>query len=215
MPGKSGLELGQFARSKQPWIRLLFLTGYREFDYVKEALQLKASDYILKPADPKAIMDKVARERDAILSERKQSHNLSDTDRQNMSLQEKAKPSLICRILQYLELHYAEPISMNTLVDCFHFSSVHLSRYIKKETGYTFVELLTAIRMHYAKEYARTTELKSNQICEKIGICNEKYLAQLFRKQYGQTISQYRRGAGEYEEDQITRVFLRCTGRKI
>ncbi len=216
MPGRSGLELGRLARARQPSIRLLYLTGYREFNFVKEALQLKASDYILKPADPKAIIEKVVRERDAVFAERKQKQpQQPQQQRQAAQPQNEAKPSLMGEILQYLQVHFAQPLNMNTLVEQFHFSAVHLSRYIKKETGYTFVELLTALRMHHAREYVRTSDLTNNQICEKVGICNEKYLAQLFKKQYGKTISQYRRGYGEYEEDEIAKLILRYTGKHI
>lgn len=48
MPQMDGLELVQQAKLLQPDITILILSNYSEFDYVKQALQLGAADYLLK-----------------------------------------------------------------------------------------------------------------------------------------------------------------------
>ena len=49
MPIMDGIELSKILRKTNPEIKILFLTGYEEFSYAKEALQLGVTDYILKP----------------------------------------------------------------------------------------------------------------------------------------------------------------------
>lgn len=49
MPGKSGLELIRYAKQCYPDLPCIILTGYQEFQWVKEALQLGSLDYLLKP----------------------------------------------------------------------------------------------------------------------------------------------------------------------
>lgn len=39
--------------------QIIFLTGYNEFDYAKEAIKIKAFDYILKPVDKEVLMPQV------------------------------------------------------------------------------------------------------------------------------------------------------------
>lgn len=48
MPKMDGLQLIQQAKRIQPTLHILILSNYSEFDYVKQALQLGASDYLLK-----------------------------------------------------------------------------------------------------------------------------------------------------------------------
>lgn len=51
MPGMDGLELAQWIREHYPEIKVIFLTGYSDFDYARNALKLEVSDYLLKPVD--------------------------------------------------------------------------------------------------------------------------------------------------------------------
>lgn len=48
MPHIDGLELGKRILETEPGTRIVFLTAYRDFDYVRQALELKAAHYVLK-----------------------------------------------------------------------------------------------------------------------------------------------------------------------
>lgn len=48
MPKMDGLQLTELIKEKNPKVRVLILTCYSEFSYVREALKLGASNYILK-----------------------------------------------------------------------------------------------------------------------------------------------------------------------
>ncbi|MCC3372041.1 response regulator [Cohnella sp. REN36] len=48
MPGKSGLELSEEIQAYWPRCRVIFLTGYSEFDYVYQAIQMSDARYVLK-----------------------------------------------------------------------------------------------------------------------------------------------------------------------
>lgn len=68
-----------------------------------------------------------------------------------------------------------------------------MSHYIKKETGYTFLEILTSVRMYYAARYLKETRLRNGEICHKIGVPDERYFGQLFKKYYDMTPYEYRK----------------------
>ncbi|MEC0241155.1 response regulator [Paenibacillus dokdonensis] len=57
MPGKSGLEAIKEALPFAPSTQWVLLTGYAEFEYAREAIQLGAVDYLLKPADPELVQN--------------------------------------------------------------------------------------------------------------------------------------------------------------
>lgn len=70
MPGMDGLELSRRVRAADPTAQLLVLSGYSEFSYAREALQLGVRDYLLKPVDLEELQEKAARCRAEILQQR-------------------------------------------------------------------------------------------------------------------------------------------------
>ncbi len=51
MPYMDGMELSRNLKKLYPNIRIIFFSGYDEFEYAKEAIRLEAEEYILKPID--------------------------------------------------------------------------------------------------------------------------------------------------------------------
>ena len=62
-------------------------------------------------------------------------------------------------------------------------SESYISRKIKKETGYTFVDILNGIRLMCAASLIKTGE-KISDVCEKTGFNDQHYFSQLFKKKY-------------------------------
>ncbi|MBB6672367.1 response regulator [Cohnella nanjingensis] len=68
MPYMDGLELAGLVSTQYPYIKLIILTGYDQFEYAQQAIRLKVSDFILKPITAREIrelLDKVRLEMDA------------------------------------------------------------------------------------------------------------------------------------------------------
>ncbi len=59
MPGMTGLQLLEIIRSKWPECKVIFLTGYSEFEYVYTAIQTEGVSYILKTEGYGKIIDAV------------------------------------------------------------------------------------------------------------------------------------------------------------
>lgn len=55
MPGINGLTMIKEVKELIPNVKLIILTGYRDFEYIQEALKLGAFDYLLKPSKIEAI----------------------------------------------------------------------------------------------------------------------------------------------------------------
>ena len=49
MPFMDGLELSTILKSTMPWIQIIIISGYDEFEYAKSALKIGVTDYLLKP----------------------------------------------------------------------------------------------------------------------------------------------------------------------
>lgn len=57
MPFMDGMELSNRIKKEFPTIKILFFTGFDEFEYAKEAIHLEAEDYILKPVNSVELTD--------------------------------------------------------------------------------------------------------------------------------------------------------------
>lgn len=68
MPGMSGIELSKVIRSRWKETGVIFLTGYSDFEYARFAVEIQASDYILKPFRNDRVVEALKR-----LMERKES----------------------------------------------------------------------------------------------------------------------------------------------
>ena len=51
MPGVNGLELLRWVKRKNPCAQVLFITGHSTLEALTDALELGATDYLLKPLD--------------------------------------------------------------------------------------------------------------------------------------------------------------------
>lgn len=59
MPGMSGLELIRSGRQILQEMYAIVISGYRMFEYAKEAIELETAAYILKPIDPEELQGKL------------------------------------------------------------------------------------------------------------------------------------------------------------
>ncbi len=57
MPIMSGLELAQKVLEKKPRIKVVFISGYEDFQYARQAIALNASGYVLKPVDDAELIE--------------------------------------------------------------------------------------------------------------------------------------------------------------
>ncbi len=49
MPFMDGLELSRMVKKELPNMKIIILSGYNEFDYAKQAIQIGVTGYLLKP----------------------------------------------------------------------------------------------------------------------------------------------------------------------
>jgi Response regulator receiver domain./Bacterial regulatory helix-turn-helix proteins, AraC family. len=103
--------------------------------------------------------------------------------------------NLVAQVKDYIEKNLSDPnLGLASTASAFYVSPGHLGRLMKKETGQTFVEYLTNIRLKKAEMLLKTTELKGYQIGEMVGISDPHYFSILFKKNLGKSINEYRNG---------------------
>lgn len=66
MPIMDGIEFSRKLREKDPDVKLIFLSGYNEVDYLKNALDVRAANYLLKPIDMNELKKVLSRVKEEI-----------------------------------------------------------------------------------------------------------------------------------------------------
>ena len=101
--------------------------------------------------------------------------------------------NLIDRVMAYLEENIGNAeVGLSSTAAAFYVSSGHLGRLMKKETGQTFVEYMTQLRMRKAETLLKQTDLKGYEIGQQVGIPDPHYFSVLFKKHIGRSMNEYR-----------------------
>jgi YesN/AraC family two-component response regulator len=82
---------------------------------------------------------------------------------------------------------------LNRIADRFHYTPEYTSSLIKATTGYTFMQLITRIRMERAQALLRDTNISIGEISQTIGYLNPEHFIRTFKKHCAMTPSAYRR----------------------
>ncbi len=69
MPFMDGLELCRIVRRQMPWIGIIILSGYDEFEYARQAIQLGVKEYLLKPITAQELREALDRVSAQLLAE--------------------------------------------------------------------------------------------------------------------------------------------------
>lgn len=93
----------------------------------------------------------------------------------------------------YIEENYmSDEVSLNTVSASVNMSPSYFSSVFSKESGKTFVEYLTEVRMEKAKEMLMCSSLKTSEIGYEVGYKDPHYFSYIFKKTQGCSPKEYR-----------------------
>ena len=117
--------------------------------------------------------------------------------------QRKKSSRVLCeKTLQIIETEYGNgDISLVSVSNEIGVSPNYLSALIKKETGKTFIDLLSGKRIEAAKELLMCTSMKIKEISEKCGYSDQHYFSYCFKKYSGVSPNALRRQMRAEEKD--------------
>lgn len=99
----------------------------------------------------------------------------------------------VLRATAYIESHYSEHITLETMASLVNFNPIYFSNLFKREVGKSFTEYLTEYRMKKAKEMLRDTDKNINEIADALGYSDARYFSKVFKKEIGIKPSEYRK----------------------
>lgn len=117
-------------------------------------------------------------------------------------LEKKSEQQLlpINKAKEYIEHHYSQPISLESVAEYVDLSPVYFSGLFKKSTGCNFIDYLTDIRLEAAKKLLKSSRYSIQEISSAVGYSDSKYFMKLFKKITGIKPSDYRKLSFGVEE---------------
>ena len=94
---------------------------------------------------------------------------------------------------QYIQEHYQESLRLEDVSGVVGFNATYFSTLFKKETGTSFIDYLTALRIKKAKELLCEKDISIGDAAEMVGYKDLKYFSRLFKKITGISPSDYRK----------------------
>ena len=100
-------------------------------------------------------------------------------------------------ILEYIEGHYGEKITVEDGAALCFYSNSHFMKYFKNYMGMPFTRYLNNFRLERAGDFLRATSMTVTDVAQRCGFDNISYFNRLFREKYLRTPGEYRRGGRE------------------
>lgn len=213
MPGMTGLEVARALRKQSKDHILIFLTAYDEFDYARQAIAVRALDYLLKPGSDEELT--TAMEEALRLAAEQDEHRRIDAEMRNSGLpgideektegfggtglesedqtRDNARMRLIAgEILDYIGKNYQEDIALQDIAGALGYSEAYFCKIFRQCFSKSFTSYLTEYRIQMAKKLLADVRNNIKDISMQVGVRDSNYFARIFKRYVGKTPSEYR-----------------------
>lgn len=99
----------------------------------------------------------------------------------------------LSRVIDHIEAHLAEKITIVSLANLINVSGGHLSRAFKSSVGVAPARYITGRRIELACEIMRTTRAPLSDVALACGLADQSHLCRLFCRRMGMSPSRWRR----------------------
>ena len=108
-----------------------------------------------------------------------------------------SKKYVVERIMEYLQNHYREKISLDQIAANMYLSPYYISRIFKSETGDTPINYLISLRMEHARDLMDAhPEMSIQSVAAQVGYEDAYHFSKQFKKYFGLSPLYYKGRAG-------------------
>jgi two-component system response regulator YesN len=112
----------------------------------------------------------------------------------SLNKKRKCSPMTLLAIKYIEENYYSNDLSINDISEKLEVTSSYISKLLKRETGLSFVDYLTNIRIKKAMYIMEDPSIKIYDVAELVGYSNQHYFCRAFKKVVGISPTDYKRG---------------------
>ena len=218
MPEMNGVMAAKYIRKMDDECSIIFLSAYDDFEYARNAIKVRALDYLLKPCDMNdllAVMDTALQKLDKenvfngnSISGKEQNKETeicgsnANNVRENRpkrtdNVRNSDEQTTIKYLKEYVENNYIYDISMQEAAEEMGYSDAYFSKLFKQYFNQNFTAYLTYYRIKKAKELLSNTNHSIKDISRMVGYTDSNYFAKIFKRLVGEIPSKYRENLTE------------------
>ena len=218
MPEMNGVMAAKYIRKMDDECSIIFLSAYDDFEYARNAIKVRALDYLLKPCDMNdllAVMDTALQKLDKenafngnSISGKEQNKETeicgsnANNVRENRpkrtdNVRNSDEQTTIKYLKEYVENNYIYDISMQEAAEEMGYSDAYFSKLFKQYFNQNFTAYLTEYRIKKAKELLSNTNHSIKDISRMVGYTDSNYFAKIFKRLVGEIPSKYRENLTE------------------
>ncbi|MDF2959567.1 MAG: Two component transcriptional regulator, AraC family [Paenibacillus sp.] len=199
MPVMSGVELAQELHSRKSKTKIVFLTGYKEFDYAQKALVYGVKSYIIKPTKYEELLEIFSRIKDELDEDKLKEEAAvpvpvavsSGDEEEELAEGQGYHEKKITAIKSYVMEHYKD-VTLEEVAGLFHMNLYYLSKYFKKWSGQNFSDYVISVKMEKAAELLKDITYKTYEIGSSVGYDNAKNFSRAFKLYFGKSPREFR-----------------------
>lgn len=105
---------------------------------------------------------------------------------------EKRTSNMLDKAITYIVERYQDDVSLEDVAEHVHLNPYYFSKVFKQQTGETFIDYVTRLRLEKAKVLMENLELSLKEVCYQVGYNDPNYFSRVFKKVTGMTPTEYR-----------------------
>lgn len=98
----------------------------------------------------------------------------------------------IAEVINFIELHYQDKITLELIAEHVNFSENYLCRVFKEQTGTSLIHYINNVRMNKAAELILQGRTYIKEVSSLVGISDQFYFSRVFKKYFGVAPTDYR-----------------------
>lgn len=181
MPIMTGIDVARELYLKKSPIKVIFLSGYKDFEFAQQALIYGVKNYIVKPTKYDELMN-------IFLSIREE----LDQEKKKDAAQEGAVSDKVISVIKNYVKECYRDAALEGAADLVHMSPYYISKYFKQKTGENFSDYVISVKMEKAAQFLKEIDYKTYEISEMIGYSNPKNFTRTFKKYFGKSPREFR-----------------------
>lgn len=160
MPEMDGLAMVAAINSQFPNLQVCILTGYRDFEYAREAIRLGVTRFLLKPSNMSELEEAIE-----TMCANLKKKGIAGEEEYKEEKEEKAESAagsfIVKNAIAYMENNYAQKLTLCDVAEQVGFSDLaHFARVFKKQEGVSANEYRNGI---LAKQPSSCLKTKSHE----------------------------------------------------
>ena len=100
-------------------------------------------------------------------------------------LSTRLSPQVLRRVVDHIDTHIKEPLSVNQLAKIATLSAHHFSKLFKKTTGQSPMQYVLKLRVEMARTLLRTGDFRVSEVAHELGFYDQSHLDRHFRRFFG------------------------------